>query len=96
MFIGREPEIDQLRREFDALRASLIVIYGRRRVGKSALIRQASTGRPHVAYQAPRLTPSLNLEAFKTDQPHLSLTDAKIPRPRSGRGKGPAAQRREG
>jgi AAA+ ATPase superfamily predicted ATPase len=67
MFIGREPELDQLRREFDAPRASLMVVYGRRRIGKSALIRQATTGRPHVAYQAARLTPSLNLEAFKTE-----------------------------
>jgi AAA+ ATPase superfamily predicted ATPase len=75
MFIGRGPELEQLCRELDAPRASLMVVYGRRRIGKSALIRQATMGRPHVAYQAARLTPSLNLEAFKTEIARALGTD---------------------
>ncbi len=67
MFIGRKAELDQLHQEFEAPRASLMVVYGRRRIGKSALIRQAIMGFPHVAYQAARLTPALNLDAFKTE-----------------------------
>ena len=42
-------------------------MYGRRRVGKSTLIREAIKDRPHIFYQATRVTSSLNLEAFKTE-----------------------------
>jgi len=64
-FRGRDAELTQLRREFEAKRASLMVIYGRRRIGKSELIREAARALPHVFYQATRVTSALNLEAFK-------------------------------
>jgi uncharacterized protein len=48
-------------------RASLAIVYGRRRVGKSTLIREAAKERPHIFYQATRVTSSLNLEAFKLE-----------------------------
>jgi uncharacterized protein len=64
-FFGRPTELIQLRQEFKASRASLMVIYGRRRVGKSELIREAAQALPHVAYQATRITSALNLDAFK-------------------------------
>src|SRR6185437_12047704 len=38
-----------------------------RRVGKSTLIREAVEKRPHILYQATRVTSSLNLEAFKAE-----------------------------
>lgn len=67
MFIGRTRELSSLRKEFDANRPSLLVVYGRRRIGKSALLRQAVSDRPHVIYQATRVTAALNLQALKAE-----------------------------
>ena len=67
MFIGRTQELSRLRDELAAPRPSLIVVYGRRRVGKSELLREVTRGIPHVLYQATRLTTALNLEAFKAE-----------------------------
>lgn len=64
MFVGRRKELALLREELAAPRASLAIVYGRRRVGKSTLIREAVEKRPHVLYQATRVTSSLDLEAF--------------------------------
>jgi uncharacterized protein len=66
-FFGRQAELNQLRQEFEANRASLMVIYGRRRIGKSELIREAARPLRHVAYQATRVTSAFNLEAFKDE-----------------------------
>jgi AAA+ ATPase superfamily predicted ATPase len=65
MFIGRQTELALLSAEFALPRPSLIVVYGRRRVGKSTLLQNAARGLPHVFYQAARIAPSLNIEAFK-------------------------------
>lgn len=51
--------------EFEKASPSLIVAYGRRRVGKSRLLREAASGRPSVIYQATRVSSALNLEQFK-------------------------------
>lgn len=67
MFIGRTHELARLRDELAAKRPSLLVVYGRRRVGKSELLREVTRGIPHVIYQATRLTAALNLEAFKVE-----------------------------
>ena len=40
MFIGRERELQELNRLFESDRFEFAVIYGRRRVGKTALITQ--------------------------------------------------------
>ena len=67
MFIGRQNELGLMRAELASPRASLAVVYGRRRVGKSTLIREAIKNQTHVFYQATRVTSSLNLEAFKLE-----------------------------
>lgn len=67
MFVGRQDEIKSLDDEFAGRRPSLVVVYGRRRIGKSQLIQEAVRGRPHVFYQATRIAASLNLEAFKAE-----------------------------
>lgn len=41
MFIGREKELNQLKIEFENKKKSAILIYGKRRIGKSALISEA-------------------------------------------------------
>ncbi len=80
VFVGRERELESLRREISSSRPSLIIIFGRRRVGKSALILKALGETPHVYYQATRLLDSANLSRFRdrirnfmgTDDPLLA------------------------
>lgn len=67
MFIGRIQEISRLIKEFSSTRPSLLVVYGRRRIGKSVLLKEAAKDRPHVLYQATRVTPTLNLDGFKAE-----------------------------
>lgn len=78
MFIGRRNELALLREELASSRASLAVIYGRRRVGKSTLIREAIKDEIHVFYQATRVTSSLNLEAFKLEIARTLGSDALL------------------
>ena len=44
MFLGREKELKQLRDEFETSRKSAVLVYGKRRVGKSTLISEAAKG----------------------------------------------------
>ncbi len=67
MFVGRVRELARLREEFAADRPSLLVVFGRRRVGKSELLRKVTRNIPHVMYQATRVSSSLNLEALKAE-----------------------------
>ncbi len=47
MFIGREKELKLLEEKYSAKTAQLVVIYGRRRVGKSALVNQFLDEKPN-------------------------------------------------
>jgi AAA+ ATPase superfamily predicted ATPase len=66
-FIGRERDLAMLRGEFDIDHASLIIVYGRRRIGKSTLLQEGSKGRPAVYFQATRLEETLNVAALKSE-----------------------------
>jgi uncharacterized protein len=65
MFIGRKSELEDLRSEFAAARPSLVIMYGRRRVGKSTLIQEATQDLPSIYFQATRGLASDNLTMFK-------------------------------
>lgn len=52
MFVGREQELARLDRAWQTDRAELIVVYGRRRVGKTALLRTFCADRPHAFWVA--------------------------------------------
>ncbi|MDX8462417.1 AAA family ATPase [Mesorhizobium humile] len=54
-------------RELDKRSASLVVAYGRRRIGKSRLLRQAAVGRNEIYFQATRVSSVLNMEQFKLE-----------------------------
>src|SRR5215213_1692681 len=56
MFVGRQREIGVLAKQFDSMKPSLTVLFGRRRVGKSALLQRVLEDRPHVYFQATRIT----------------------------------------
>jgi AAA+ ATPase superfamily predicted ATPase len=66
-FIGREQDLAVLKRELETPRGSLIILYGRRRIGKSTLIQQAALDRPAIYFQATLVDDSLNLAAFKEE-----------------------------
>lgn len=59
MFVDREAELASLQQAWNSERAELIVVYGRRRVGKTALLRTFCTDRPHTFWVA-----SLSSEAI--------------------------------
>jgi AAA+ ATPase superfamily predicted ATPase len=45
VFINRQRELSLLKQRFDSIRAEFMVIYGRRRIGKSELIDQFTDNR---------------------------------------------------
>ncbi|EFW90190.1 ATPase [Haladaptatus paucihalophilus DX253] len=64
-FVNREQELDTLQSRFRSDTADLIVIYGRRRLGKSALVREAIRDTDDAVYwQATEETPEVQLANF--------------------------------
>ena len=64
-FVGRSSELAFLENKYSTEEAELIVVYGRRRVGKTELIHQFSSGRPHVYYQCEKADPEIALSDFQ-------------------------------
>jgi uncharacterized protein len=82
-FVGRTQELTLLQTEYARSRPSLVVVYGRRRVGKSTLIIKSLQGRS-VYYQANRLTNNDNLALLKqalVNQLELSFRQKTILQP---------------
>ena len=50
MFIGRQDELKFLEEKYQSENAQMIVIYGRRRVGKTETIRKFCEGKKHIFY----------------------------------------------
>lgn len=65
-FKGRARELASLRSIFSAKGGALIVLSGRRRVGKSRLLEESLREMPSVLFQATRVTSAINLGDFKT------------------------------
>lgn len=63
-FINRRRELDFLKRKFDAPGSQFVVIYGRRRVGKTELIKQFCNDKNALYFLADRRGTLLNLERF--------------------------------
>lgn len=61
-FIDREREINSLQRFWAKNGAQLIVIYGKRRVGKTELIKQFIKDKPHIYFLAQRISEQENLK----------------------------------
>lgn len=64
MFIGREKELADLNALYDTDKFQMPVIYGRRRVGKSTLIRKFVEDKRAVLFTAIESTSERNLELF--------------------------------
>ena len=48
MFIGRRQEITVLEEAYGSSKGELVVLYGRRRVGKSSLVAEFLRGKPNT------------------------------------------------
>ncbi len=64
MFVGRQAEIAQLEKHYASGKAEMFVLYGRRRIGKSTLLRQFCAQKPHAFYVATESTDAEELAAF--------------------------------
>ena len=64
MFIGRERELKTLEEIYGKNGFGMIVIYGRRRIGKSTLIREFLKGKKSIFYTATKVGAERNLELF--------------------------------
>jgi len=64
MFIGRDTELAFLQNKYDEKKGQLIVLYGRRRVGKTETLREFCKGKPHVFYSCTQSTDKVQLSKF--------------------------------
>lgn len=64
MFIGREQELRFLEERYCSDRAELIILYGRRRVGKTETLKQFCKGKHHVFFTCTEVTDRAQLQKF--------------------------------
>lgn len=64
MFIGREAELQFLNSKYQTDGGQLIVLYGRRRVGKTETLREFCKEKPHVFYACTQTTDRVQLRNF--------------------------------
>ena len=65
-FIDRDNELNILNKEYGSDQSSFVVIYGRRRVGKTALIQEFIKDKSAVYFLATEESETQNREAFRT------------------------------
>ena len=64
MFIGRERELQSLEKVYAKNGFGMTIIYGRRRIGKSTLIKKFIKGKKAIFYTATKVGADRNLELF--------------------------------
>ena len=64
MFIGRKAELQFLENKYRQKDGQLIVLYGRRRVGKTETLRQFCKGKPHIFFSCRECTDKMQLKNF--------------------------------
>lgn len=64
MFIGRETELKFLNDKYEAEGGQLVVLYGRRRVGKTETLREFCKGKPHIFFSCTQTTDRAQLQKF--------------------------------
>ncbi|MCI8627786.1 MAG: ATP-binding protein [Lachnospiraceae bacterium] len=63
-FIGRETELHFLEERYQSAKAELIVLYGRRRIGKTETLKKFCEGKPHVFFSCRECTDKMQLKNF--------------------------------
>lgn len=81
MFVGRERELADLNRSYNGGRFQMLVLYGRRRVGKTTLIAEFTKDKPTVFFSAQDSTTSYNLSRLAEQllRFHGISTDLRFP-----------------
>ena len=64
MFIGRETELKFLEERYNSNKSELVVLYGRRRVGKTETLRQFCKNKPHIFFSCRECIDKLQLKTF--------------------------------
>ncbi len=64
MFIGREMELNFLNSKYHDEKGQLIVLYGRRRVGKTETLREFCKDKPHVFFSCTQTSDKVQLQKF--------------------------------
>ena len=64
MFIGRETELRFLWERYEEKKGQLIVLYGRRRVGKTETLREFCKNKPHIFFSCTQSTDRVQLAKF--------------------------------
>lgn len=64
MFVGRKEELEFLNEKYNNHKAQMIVLYGRRRIGKTELIKKLISERSGIYYLAEQLPEQLQLKKF--------------------------------
>ena len=64
MFIGREAELKFLEEKYNSTGGQLVVLYGRRRVGKTETLRQFCHNKEYIFYTCTELTDEQQLAGF--------------------------------
>lgn len=64
MFIGRESELKFLNNKYNDKNGQLIVLYGRRRVGKTETLREFCKDKPHVFFSCTQTGDKAQLQKF--------------------------------
>lgn len=81
MFYCREKELSDLNRQYQEGRFECAIVYGRRRVGKTALINEFCKDKPTIFFSALNATSGENLEALSRaiyEKDHKDGTSAPI------------------
>ena len=83
MFYCREQELAKLNRRYTDDQFECVVIYGRRRVGKTAIIKEFCKDKPAIFFSALNATAQENLESlssaiFEYQHPDLAGSDAPV------------------
>ena len=77
MFIDRVEEMSQLNRLYESDQAEFYVLYGRRRVGKTELLREFCQEKPHIFFIATLASDAEQLATFS--QQVYSFTHSNVP-----------------
>ena len=64
MFIGREAELKFLENKYKEDKGQLIVLYGRRRIGKTETLKKFCENKPHIFFSCRECTDKLQLKNF--------------------------------
>ncbi len=74
-FVGRETELELLRGKVNSPRSSVCVVYGRRRIGKSALVEKALEGARSLTFEGLEGRPKQRqIDHFLTQLTHQTNT----------------------